>query len=384
MVLDAQDRREWIVNFDLTEDEEMLKALTERFVTDHYNHDSRRAFQAGCPGFSSQNWQILAELGLIAAPFAEDVGGLGLDATGIATMFEALGRGLVVEPLAETVMSAGRLFAATAPAPLLQEWMEPLLGGRKRLALAHAEAGARDGKAWVKTTAEPDSDGFVLNGSKPYCIAGSRADGFIVSARGSGAPGDVEGVDLYLVPADAFGLARNDWALVDGTYAAALTLDAVKVPASHRLTGGLAALSEVETLAALARSAEALGIMERLFADTLDYLRTRDQFGAPIGTFQAIQHRMVAQYAAIEQSRALLNLALVSWGTDDFAKAVHGARAFIADASVELGHEMIQFHGGMGVTDELAIGSGHKRLLMLSRWPEGPLAALDRYAGLLN
>lgn len=384
MVLEATDRREWIVNFDLTEDEEMLKALTERFVTDHYDHDSRRAFQADRPGFSTQNWRILAELGLIAAPFAEDVGGLGLDATGIATMFEALGRGLVVEPLAETVMSAGRLFASTAPEALLQEWIDPLLNGEKRLSLAHAEAGARDRKAWVETAAELDGDSVVLSGSKPYCVAGSKADGFIVSARSSGAPGDVEGVELYLVPADAAGLAQNDWASVDGTYATALTLEGVKVPASNRLAGGLDALSEVDVMASLARSAEALGIMERLFADTLDYLRTRDQFGAPLGSFQAIQHRMVAQYAAIEQSRALLNLALVSWGTDEFARAVHGARAYIADASVELGHEMIQFHGGMGVTDELAIGGGHKRLLMLSRWPESPLAALDRYAGLLN
>jgi alkylation response protein AidB-like acyl-CoA dehydrogenase len=156
------------------------------------------------------------------------------------------------------------------------------------------------------------------------------------------------------------------------------------VPAGNRLEGGLAALAGIEVLAALARAAEALGIMERLFADTLDYLRTRQQFGSALGGFQAIQHRMVAQYAAIEQSRALINLALVSWGQDGFVQAVHGARAFIADASVDLGHEMIQFHGGMGVTDELAIGGGHKRLLMLSRWPEDPLTGLDRYAGLLN
>ncbi|MYM00076.1 acyl-CoA dehydrogenase [Novosphingobium sp. FGD1] len=373
------------MNFDLSEDEEMLKALTERFVSDHYDHDSRRAFLAEPGGFSSTNWQLLGELGLIAAPFAEEQGGLGLDATGIATVFEALGRGLVVEPLAEAVMMAGRLFAATAPEPLQARWLDALLTGEKRLALAHAEAQARGGPVWVEARAVQDGDGWRLSGTKPYCASGSGADGYVVSARLSGAPQDEAGVGLFLVPAGARGLFTTDWTMADGSVATSLELDRVPVPADHRLTDdGIAAISEVSHLAALARSAEALGIMERLFADTIDYLRTRDQFGAAIGSFQAVQHRMVAQYAVIEQSRALLNLALVSWGSEDFAKAVLGARAFIAGASVELGHEMIQFHGGMGVTDELAIGGGHKRLLVLSRWPEGPQAALDRYAGLLN
>jgi alkylation response protein AidB-like acyl-CoA dehydrogenase len=169
--------------------------------------------------------------------------------------------------------------------------------------------------------------------------------------------------------------------MADGSMAAELTLD--DVPAI-RLAGGLAALAEAEALATLARCAEALGIMERIFQETLAYLRTREQFGAPLGSFQAIQHRMVAQYAVIERGRALLDLALVSWGSADFARNAQGARAYIADASVTLGHEMIQFHGGMGVTDELAVGGGHKRLLVLSRWPEPPLAALDRYAGVLD
>ncbi|MFC0204348.1 acyl-CoA dehydrogenase family protein [Novosphingobium soli] len=373
------------MNFDLSEDEEMLKALTERFVTDHYDHDSRRGFLAEPTGFSRSNWELLGELGLIAAPFPETMGGLGLDATGIATVFEALGRGLVVEPLAEAVVMAGRLFALTASDALRDAWLDAIMTGEKRLALAHAEARARDGLAWVETSAVPDGEGWKLTGTKPYCAAGGGADGYVVSARLSGAPGDASGVGLFLVPAGTPGASTHDWHMADGSVATALELDGARVSATHRLgEDGLAAIAETSQLAALARSAEALGIMERIFAETIDYLRTRDQFGAALGSFQAVQHRMVAQYAAIEQSRALLNLALVSWGSEGFAQAVYGARAFIAEASVELGHEMIQFHGGMGVTDELAIGGGHKRLLVLSRWPEGPLAALDRYAGLLN
>jgi len=372
------------VNFDLNEDEEMLKALTERFVANTYDHTTRRIFQAEPGGFSGKNWALLGELGLIAAPFPEEVGGLSLDATGIATIFEALGRGMVVEPLAEASVLAGRLFALTAPEALSNPWLEGLLSGEKRLALAHAEGAARDSSPWVETSAHEQDGAYRLDGSKPYCVSGGGADGYIVSARLAGAPDDPQGIALFLVPANAAGLARREWPMADGSIAAALTLEGVLVPKDHRLDGGISEIDEAQQFANLARCAEALGVMERMFQDTLDYVRTRDQFGAALGSFQAIQHRMVAQYAAIEQSRALLNLALVSHEAGSFAEAVSGARAWISEASIALAHEMVQFHGGMGVTDELAIGAGHKRLLVLSRWPEGPRAALDRYAARMN
>lgn len=364
------------MNFDLSEDEEMLKALAERFVTDNYDIDRRRLFLAEGQGFSALNWALLGELGLIAAPFDEAAGGMALDATGIATIFEALGRGLVVEPLIENVLLAGRLFAATAKGALRDSWLPGLLAGEKRIAFAHAEAGSRGGHLWVETGA--DSAG-KLSGAKAYVPAGAGVDGYIVSARRAGAPDGVDGLGLYFVTADAAGLTARAWRMADGSAAVSLTLDGVQ---AEELGGGLAEIAEVEQLADLARSAEALGIMERIFGETLDYLRTRQQFGTALAGFQAIQHRMVAQYAAIEQSRGLLNLALVRYGTDGFADAVRGLRAFIAPASIELGHEMIQFHGGMGVTDELSIGHGHKRLLVLSRWPDDPETALDRFAGI--
>ena len=222
---------------------------------------------------------------------------------------------------------------------------------------------------------------MVLTGAKAFVPAGAGVDGYIVSARTAGHADDPDGIALFLIPADSAGLAATPWRMADGSLAVSLTLDAVAVPAEHRLTGGAEAIATAETLANLARGAEALGIMERIFAETQDYLRTREQFGAKLASFQAIQHRMVAQYAVIEQARALLNLAQVSWDQPGFAQAVAGARAFIGPASITLGHEMIQFHGGMGVSDELSIGHGHKRLLVLSRWPDEPEAALDRFAG---
>lgn len=366
------------MNFDLSEDEELLKALAERFVTDNYDIDRRRLFLAEPQGFSAENWALLGELGLIAAPFDEAAGGLALDATGIATIFEALGRGLVVEPLIENILLAGRLFAATARGGLREDWLPALVAGDRRIAFAHAEENGRAGRIWIETAVDPANR---ITGAKAYVPAGAGVDGYIVSARSAGAPNAADGLGLYFVAADAAGLSARNWRMADGGAAVSLTLDAV---AAKSLDGGAAAIASVETLASLARSAEAIGIMERIFAETLEYLRTRQQFGGALASFQAIQHRMVAQYAAIEQSRGLLNLALVSFGSDGFDDAVQGLRAYVSDISIELGHEMIQFHGGMGVTDELSIAHGHKRLLVLSRWPEDPGVALDRFAGVEN
>ncbi|MFM5885261.1 MAG: acyl-CoA dehydrogenase family protein [Novosphingobium sp.] len=368
------------MNFELSEDEAMLKALAERFVIDRYDNERRRGYLAQSNGFDPHNWSMLGELGLIAALFDEAAGGLALDATGIATVFEALGRGMVAEPLIENVLVAARLFAGTAPADLRQKWLDGLLSGQRRLALAHAESGGRNGQLWVETRADANGAGLRLSGSKLCVPAGSGVDGFLVSARSNGSPADPQGVGLYFVPANSPGLTIESWKMADGSCAVTLHLDGVAT--AVKLDGDAAAIEHAQDLANLARAAEALGIMEQIFADTLEYLRTREQFGTKLGSFQALQHRMVAQYAVIEQTRALLNLAQVSCGKAEFASAVNGVRAYVAQTSLTLGHEMIQMHGGMGVTDELSIGHGHKRLLVLSRWPDDPEAALDRFAGI--
>ena len=363
------------MNFDLTEDEEMLKALAERFVTDRYDHEARAKYLAKENGFCPENWALMSELGLVAAMFDAENGGLGLGLTGLATIFEALGRGLVVEPLTESVVLAGGLFETLASDELKGQWMEALVMGEKRLAFAHREQAARDNPSWVETRFE----GGTLSGAKSLVAAGAGVDAYIVSARVAGAAGDADGIELFLVEAGAAGLGVRPWRLVDGSLCVSLTLNKVEC---RRLGGSLETILSAELRAMLVRTAEALGIMDRLFTETLDYLRTRKQFGVPLASFQALQHRMVAQYSALEQARSLLYLAIVAENGDKEAlkKAILGARAFIAEASVTLGHEMIQMHGGMGVTDELIIGHGHKRLLMLSRWPESPEATLDRFA----
>ncbi len=370
------------VNFDLSEDEEMLKALTERFVADRYDVERRRSYRAEGAGFSARNWTMLAELGLIPALFDARDGGLGLDANGIATIFEALGKGLVVEPLLDSALIAGRLLAACAQSDPARALVKDVVAGTRRVALAHAETGARNNPRWVETTADRNGVGTKLNGAKPFVVAGIDVDAYLVTARLGGAAGAADGIGLYLVPADSAGLERQEWRMADGAAALALTLRDVIVETDLHLGEIGDRLEEVEALASLARSAEALGIMQRLFDETIEFLRTREQFGVKLGSFQVLQHRMAAQYAAIAQARGLLDLAIVSHDKPDFAHNVAGARAFIAPQSVALGHEMIQMHGGMGVTDDLSIGHGHKRLFVLSRWPDNPDGALDRYAGI--
>lgn len=351
------------MNFDLSEEEMMLEALADRFAAELYDIERRRAYQAQPHGFSQENWDMLADFGLMAAPVAPEHGGLGLTAGAMVTLFMALGRGLVVEPLCESVLVGARLLLEGADESLAGPWAEDLCAGRRRVALAHAER--------ARTVAATVTD-MRISGEKHCVPAAIGADAFIVSAA------DEQGVGLYLVAADAPGLSITPWRMIDGSVAGLLRFD--DAPAGHRLNGGLELLDAIMPLADLARAAEAVGVMQRIFDESLEYLRTRSQFNTALGRFQAIQHRMVAHYAALEQSKALINSALVAEGQNGFAQAVHGARAFISQVSVELGHDMIQFHGGMGVTDELSIGHGHKRLVLLSRWPECPLAQLDRYA----
>ncbi len=362
------------MNFDLSQDEEMLKALAERFVADRYDGERRRAALRSATGFCADNWALLGELGLIALAFDEENGGLSASSTDLAVVFEAMGRGLIVEPLIDSVLVAGRIFEGQANAALKQIWMDDLVSGKRRLALAHGEARSRGNPAWVETQASHSANGWRMTGKKHLVRAGIGADAFITSARTNGAAGDADGVNLFLVAADAPGMISSAYRVIDGTVASEIAMHDVS---AEPLRGGLPAIINAQTTANIARCAEALGIMEMLFATTIDHLRTRQQFGVPLGSFQALQHRMVAQYAVIEQARSLLYLAVMSGGD-----AIAGARAFISETSITLGHEMMQLHGGMGVTDELIIGHGHKRLIMLSRYPEDASAALDHYVGI--
>lgn len=334
------------MNFNLDDDQEMVKALAERFVADRYAPGARARYRAAPPGYEQANWALLAEIGMLAVPFAEADGGLGGGLVEIATMMEALGRGLVAEPVLSEAVIAGPLLAEAGTAEQKGAWIGRILSGEAHLALAQAEHSARYDLSAITTRFH----GGRLSGSKTAVEGGD--DAYIVTATADGAPG------LYLVAGDAPGIQRRSYRLLDGSVASEMRFD--DVPAMP-MPGGLPALERIADRARVAAVAEMIGLISTTFDATIDYVRQRRQFNTPIGSFQAIQHRLADQYAALELCRSQLFRAL----TGEPA-AIAGAKAYVSGAAVKLGEECIQFHGGMGVSDELDIGHAHKRVLRLA------------------
>lgn len=354
------------MNLSLSEEQLLLKNLVERFVEQNGKLDSRghslplRA--------SADGWRQMADLGLLALPFPERDGGLGGGLVELTTVMEGLGRGLLGEPMLSGLLVAGSLLDHAGTEAQRNQWLPRIMSGQSHLALAHFEHEARFDLSHVRTTATRSADGIRLNGIKTFVIADEVVDAFILSGRENGDAGDAEGIGFFIVPFDAVGLERRRYRLVDGSSAFELRLHDVSVPPSAALARSFDAFSRVVETATLAASAEMLGIMNLLFDATLDYVRTRKQFGVPIGRFQALQHRMADLYVGLEQSRSMVQRASLTDRSDRRAwlLAVKGAKAYVSEAAIKLGHEAIQLHGGMGTTDELVIGHGHKRLLLLS------------------
>ena len=356
------------MNFDLTEDQVLMKATVERFVADSCGDlTGRRAARATPAGFSAANWRRLAATGLLALPVSAANGGLGGGRAEIVTVMEVLGRGLVAEPVLEALVTALLLDAVGDAAALL-----PLIAGEARVVLAHAEREARYNFTQVSVTAKPAAGGVRIDGTKIAVVAGGAADAFIVSARAA------DGIGFWHVAADAPGVERRAYRLADGSVAAELTLRSVEISASARLAVGFEALAPVVAMARLAAAAEMLGVMNLLFEATLAHVKTRSQFGQPLGSFQVIQHRLVDAYVATEQARShVLRAALAP--AAEFGRAAAGAKAFVAAAALGVAHTAVQLHGGMGITDELVIGHGLKRIRVLALTFGDGTAALDDY-----
>lgn len=352
----------------LSEDQALLKDSAERFIEKEYGFETRRALAASAEGFSRENWRRFAEFGWLAAPLPEAHGGLGGTALHLAVLMEAFGRGLVVEPYLASVVLGGGLLAEGGDAEQQARLLPALAGGELMLAFAYAEPQSRFDLADVETRAERDGGGFRLTGRKSVVFHAATADKIIVSARSAGAARDREGLSLFLLDREAPGLTLRPYATVDGLRAAEVTLDGVKA-ARDSVIGELdAALPLIEAAvdrAIIAVSAEAAGAMDVLVGITRDYLKTRVQFGVPIGSFQVLQHRVVEMFAAAELSRALTYRAAAALQAADAlhrARAASAAKVQACKAGRLIGQEAIQLHGGMGMTDELAVGHYFKRL----------------------
>ena len=359
------------MNFDFTEEQVMLRDSVARYVQDDYDFDTRRAIADSEAGISAEKWQTFAELGWLSIPFAEEHGGFGGSPVDAMLVMEEFGKGLVLEPYLATVVLFGGLLHKGASADLQAEYIPRIIDGSCQGAFAYLERQSRFELADVKTTATAAGEGYTLNGEKVVVFNGANADHFIVSARTSGEQCDEQGISLFLVSADTSGVTVTDYRMMDGQKVANVVFaDVVAHPANRvgDAGAGFALIREVVLEANLALCAEALGIMGQLNAKTLEYTRTREQFGVAIGSFQALQHRMVDTFMAYEQTRSLLYRAVCALTDDkeDAATAVHALKVMVDRAGTQIYSEAIQLHGGMGLTDELDIGHYAKRLMIIN------------------
>lgn len=357
------------MDFDLSEERQMLADTANRFIRDRYDIATRLKNAAADGGYDPAVWRDLADLGLIGALLPPEVGGLGGLGEDIAVVFEALGRGLVVEPfLATGVLGASPIaIAGTAPQKAM---LEDVIAGQVLLALAHGEPEGRYELAHVGTRAQADGDGWVLNGRKAVVINGDTADKLIVSARVSGDVTDSDGIALFLVDAQADGVARRGYGTIDGGRAAEISLDDVRVSGADLIGSAGKALPVIEETMArgiVALGAEALGAMEVSRDLTLEYLKTRKQFGRPIGAFQALQHRMVDMCLEIEQVRSAVILAAgtLEAGRLERERNAAALKNLVGRVGRLVAEESIQLHGGIAMTWEYAQGHFAKRLTMI-------------------
>jgi pimeloyl-CoA dehydrogenase small subunit len=361
------------MDFDLSDEQRQLKDSVERLLADAYGDlNQRKAYMKEPKGYSGKLWAQYADLGILAAPFAEEHGGLGQGLTETMIIAEAFGRALAVEPYYATVVLAGGALRHACNAALLEQLVSDIAAGDLTLALAHQERQARYDLADTATTARADGKGgYTLEGEKVVVLGGDSADKLIVSARVSGARADRGGIGLFLVDAKANGVTRRGYPTQDGMRAADVTLASVKVGPEAVLAGpetGLEVLERVVDEAIAALSAEAVGAMAGLTELTVEYLKTRKQFGVPIGSFQVLQHRAVDMLTALEQARSMAYYATMMAAEPDAGerrRAMAAAKVQIGRSGRLVGESAIQLHGGIGMTMEYKAGHYFKRLSMI-------------------
>jgi pimeloyl-CoA dehydrogenase small subunit len=359
------------MDFDLSEEQRLLKDSVERLLGDRYDFERRKTYRATEEGWSREVWGQYAELGLLALPFAEEHGGFGGGAVETMIVMEALGRALALEPYLATVVLAGGILRHAGSAEQQREIVPRIAAGELRLAFAHTERQSRYDLADVRTRAERDGSGFVLTGDKGVVLHGDSADRIVVTARTAGGQRDRDGIGLFLVDANAPGVTRRGYPTQDGQRAAEISFNRVRLGPEAVIGHPENAAPIVErvvdeALAALA--AEAVGGMSEMHALTVEYLKTRRQFGVPIGSFQALQHKAVDMFVALEQARSMALFATMmaaSEDADERARAMAAAKVQIGPSIKIVGQNAIQLHGGVGMTMEFKVGHYFKRATMI-------------------
>ncbi|MBK1659765.1 acyl-CoA dehydrogenase family protein [Paracraurococcus ruber] len=374
------------MDFDLTDDQRLLTDSVARLLSDSYSFEQRKALLKTEQGWSETLWQKYAELGLTGLPIAEEHGGFGGGAVDVMLLMQAFGRHLVLEPYLATVVLGGTALRLAGDAAQQGEILPEVAAGSLRLAFAHYERQARYDITDVLTTAKPQGGGFLLEGAKSVVLHGATADKLVVSARTGGSRAEAEGLSLFLVDADAPGLARRGYRLRDGTEAAELSLSAVQVPREALLglqDAALPVIQRVVEAGIAATAAEVIGAMETMHAMTLDYLKTRVQFGKPIGENQALQHRAAEMLVAMEQGRSMAMLATMSLEEEDAAERarhISMAKVGVGQAGRFVSQQAVQLHGGIGMTEEYAVGHFFRRVMVIEHLFGDTATHLDRLA----
>lgn len=372
------------MDFSVSDEQTMLADSVSRFIDNDYGFERRMKIAEDDAPFSAELWQTYAELGWTAVLFAEEDGGLDGGPVELMLLMEQFGRGLVVEPFLANVVLAGGAIKRAGACDQRREMLSGIMDGSLQTALAFAEPQGRFEIADIMTSAVKDGDRYVLDGRKAFVLNGGSAELIIVPARTSGAQTDRDGITLFAVPSGSDGLTIKRYKTVDAQAGAELTLSGVTLPAAAivgEIGMGYEALRGAVDEATLAVCAEAVGIMRTMHDKTVEYAKNRIQFGVPIGTFQALQHRMVETLMLCEQSRSLLlwTVMLCAEGAADAAKATSALKYQIGTAGRQVAQEAVQIHGGMGVTWELDIAHYFKRHAAIETLFGNADYHLDRY-----
>ena len=376
------------MNFEFSDEQRQLHEVVERYLGEQYRFDRYQAIKRSAAGWDPEVWRGLAELGVLAITVPTEQGGLGFGPLETLAMMGDCGRSLLLEPvLASAVIATAalRAFANEAPAA---ELLTAMATGEKIAVLAHFESGARFESQWVTTRARKAGERYRLDGHKGVVMHAGAADTLLVSARTAGEAGDAQGVSLFLVPRAASGVTLDIYPTVDGQRAADVYLKGVEVPIAHRLGpegGALAAIEAALDIGLAALCADAVGVMQALVDATIEYVRMRQQFGQPIGRFQALQHRIADMLVHLEQARSMSYLAALRCTAENVAerrRALSAAKAVIGQAGRFVGQQAVQLHGGMGMTDELVVSHWFKRLTGAQLMFGDSDTHLQRYAAL--
>ena len=358
------------MNFELSEEQKMIQQSVERFVQENYDLPKRVEISSKDPGYSKDYWDSMAELGWLGLPFNEEDGGFGGNQIDTLVIMEQFGKGLVLEPFLANIVLGGGAIQIGGSEELKKEILPSLIEGTKQITLAYAEQQSRFDLEDVATSARLEGNKYIINGQKSMVLNAESADHLVVVARTSGGQVDEKGITLFLVDSNSNGLEKQNFPTVDGLRASEITLENVEV-STERIIGdidkGFEILRAVSNNGILALCAEAVGAMEILYKDTVEYTQQREQFDHPLSDFQVLQHRMVDMFMEYEQCKSLLFRATMETIQDPemAQKTIHALKHLIGKSGIFVGENAVQLHGGMGVTEELRIGHFFKRLLVI-------------------